>query len=288
MNHELWKLYVSYFTHEDAKPRNSFLRSRYERVGRAYLARKYGYSHGDASLLDGILSRLLFFLPARKESFDAQVYYLSHTPSGRLLEIGCGSGTILKLMNDLGWDAEGLEIDPAAVTNAKSKGLRVRQQDILTSDLPPNFYDAVAMSHVIEHLDKTQETLGAILKTLKPGGKLVIATPNAGSLGHTFFGSKWFALEPPRHLRLFDTRNLRDLLLKSGFSKAKSFTTARGTSNIAIASSIIMARGRYNVEVASFPRKVAYRAAEILDGLEWLAIQYFKDRGEELVVIGSK
>jgi 2-polyprenyl-3-methyl-5-hydroxy-6-metoxy-1,4-benzoquinol methylase len=207
---------------------------------------------------------------------------------GRFLEIGCGSGAILKLMNELGWNAEGMETDPAAVTNARSRGLNVRQQDILTADLPPNYYDAAAMNHVVEHLEKPEETLRAILRTLKPGGRLVITTPNAGSFGHALFGAKWYALEPPRHLLLFDVRNLKNLLLKSGFAEAMSFTTSRGASNNVVASLSIMARGRHTPGAASFPKRLAFRAAEVFDSLEWLALQSFRDCGEELVVIGTK
>ena len=62
--------------------------------------------------------------------------FLASKPQGRLLEIGCGSGTALSYMESLGWQAEGVELDPAAVDNARRKGIKAQQGRLRNRVIP--------------------------------------------------------------------------------------------------------------------------------------------------------
>ncbi|KIE59476.1 hypothetical protein A946_02060 [Methylacidiphilum kamchatkense Kam1] len=63
-------------------------------------------------------------------------------------------------------------------------------------------------------------------KLLKPEGKIIILTPNTQSIAHCLFGFYWRGLEPPRHIHLFNSNNLKVCLQKSGFLalEQKSFS----------------------------------------------------------------
>jgi SAM-dependent methyltransferase len=139
-------------------------------------------------------------------------------PGARLLDVGCGNGDFVRHMRWAGWDASGQEIDPEAAAFAREAGAPVTSETIdeLAADRP-GAYDAVTMSHVIEHIHSPVAFLRSARTLLKPGGRIWVATPNLGSAGHREYGRDWMALDPPRHLVLFTRDSLRRALLDSGF-----------------------------------------------------------------------
>lgn len=77
------------------------------------------------------------------------------------------------------------------------------------------------MFHVMEHLHKPVPTLADCWKLLKPGGQIVIATPNYGATGREYFGGDWRGLEIPRHLVLFTDQSLWAAMERSGFAVSR-------------------------------------------------------------------
>lgn len=73
-------------------------------------------------------------------------------------------------------------------------------------------------SHVIEHVFDPVEMIDLMWAALRPGGVLLLATPNASSDVHLHFGRHWRGLEAPRHLVLFTESTLTKLLVSAGFS----------------------------------------------------------------------
>lgn len=104
-------------------------------------------------------------------------------------------------MQALGWQVEGVDFDPKGVRNAQAKGLTVHLGDLDRQGYPDDSFDAVAMSHVIEHVPDPSALLRECRRILKPGGRLVVLTPNVASWGHRLYGSDWRGLEPPRRMR---------------------------------------------------------------------------------------
>jgi 2-polyprenyl-3-methyl-5-hydroxy-6-metoxy-1,4-benzoquinol methylase len=103
------------------------------------------------------------------------------------------------------------------VATARETGAEVREGLLEADTFPPASFDAVTLSHVIEHLPDPAETLAICHRLLKPGGVLWIATPNLESRGHARFGPAWRGLEPPRHLAIFTRRALTGLLERLGY-----------------------------------------------------------------------
>ena len=144
----------------------------------------------------------------------------SHVPHGRLLEVGCGNGRQLERLAHAGWKVEGLDFDERAAQTARRLGLEVKVGDLASARYPDASFDAVILSHVIEHVPDPVALLVECRRILRSGGQLVLATPNSDSWGHRRFGRAWLGLDPPRHLLVFTPRALAEAAGRAGFSGA--------------------------------------------------------------------
>lgn len=148
---------------------------------------------------------------------------------GTLLEIGCSYGHFLNEAKADGWLVEGVEISQSAADWAQQRlGLRVHSGTL--EEVSPKLrrpYDAVAMFHVLEHTPEPRRLVLQAKELLRPGGVLVIRTPNASSWIAKRCGATWEWLTPPAHIHLFSPVSLRILLERAGFS-VESVTTRRG------------------------------------------------------------
>jgi 2-polyprenyl-3-methyl-5-hydroxy-6-metoxy-1,4-benzoquinol methylase len=171
--------------------------------------RKYLIRHsGETSLYNRVLSGI-FPLPAIP----------TYKKAAKLLDIGCGSGQTLKVLNEMGWDTYGFDIDKGAVAIAKKRGLkniRCGSFEIL-KNYPDNYFDAVRMNHVIEHLYQPESCIKLVYSKLKKGGEFLICTPTFDSLAGYFGKQYWFNLDTPRHLFIVNPKILSLLLVRNGF-----------------------------------------------------------------------
>ena len=138
---------------------------------------------------------------------------------GRMLDVGCGRGVLLKSLADRGFEVHGFEISETAAAGADPRA-DIRIGNSLEDVGYPNaFFDQVILWHVFEHLPNPVEVLDEIRRILKPGGRLVIAVPNYSSLQSRWAGPAWFHLDLPRHLFHFPVKGLRRLLDERGFTR---------------------------------------------------------------------
>ncbi|MCO6450100.1 MAG: class I SAM-dependent methyltransferase [Caldilineales bacterium] len=138
-------------------------------------------------------------------------------PPGRLLDVGCGSGAYGASMMRLGWQVDGIEPDAGAAELARQAGLRVQTGDILDIDLPESTYDVITFWHVLEHIDDPVAALQHVRSALRPGGLLIVESPNWNSATALLAGRYWFHLDAPRHRVHFTPRSLRRALAAAGF-----------------------------------------------------------------------
>jgi len=151
--------------------------------------------------------------------------------NGKILDIGCGAGDTLLLLKELGWDTYGIDMDSKAIENAEKRGLNNLRfgtyKDL--ARYPDNYFDAIRLYHVIEHLDDPSLCLSLIKNKLKNNGELIVGTPNIKSLVGIIFKSCWYNLDSPRHLFLFSPSTLKKLVEKEGFIiKKTEFCSAGG------------------------------------------------------------
>lgn len=200
---DLGRAYESYFTHQDiartSSPLRRVLRSIYPAVARL------------SGVTAALQARDRMYLPRR---------------TGDLLEIGFGAGAFLHRMQAEGWNVTGVDFDPQAVERVRSQlGLNVYCGSLRDVAFAERSFDVIAMSHVIEHLPDPRAVLRECFRILRPGGTLVLVTPNTASLGHRWFGPDWYGSDAPRHLYLFNLKNLGALVSQEGFAVERAFST---------------------------------------------------------------
>jgi len=284
---ELWKAYATYYTHQDHETPAVNVIKRAYRFGRdCYLSLAHGYFAGLIQSRFKWLGLIMYLFPGRRSDVDFSVMYLPAQQQGRLLEIGCGSGAMLNYMGSLGWQAEGIDVDPSAVANAKSKGLKVVLGSLEEQGYNDNSFDAIMASHVIEHVPDPQGLLAECYRILKPGGMISIVTPNIKAFGHSFFKQSYLALDPPRHLMLYNDKALHSLVQKAGFAGIKTKTTVRDAHSLYWSSFSISRHGAYTM--GDQPGRLIKLLMLLLRLVECCLIKIFTRNGEEISLIGIK
>jgi len=164
--------------------------------------------------------------------------------------------------------------------------LAVRRGSLSECSYASDYFDAVTMFHVIEHLHDPISDLQQAYRLLKKGGLLVIVTPNAASLGHRVFAGDWVHLDPPRHLHIFGCHSLAALTQRVGLEVDKLFTTVRWAAFALAHSMLIRRRGRSSFNAA--PPRLLYELARASSLIEWVMLTFRPLLGEEIVLLAQK
>lgn len=132
--------------------------------------------------------------------------------SRRVLDIGCGTGALLKKLFEAGIEISGIDIHPRAVERCKKttpKALIIRG-DAIRLPLRDSSFEMVLALDIMEHVDRDDLLLAEAFRTLKPGGRLIIVVP----------AWRWLFMERDRaagHLRRYRRRDVVSLLNRAGF-----------------------------------------------------------------------
>lgn len=150
-----------------------------------------------------------------------------YTASGRLLDVGCGSGAYLARVHALGWTVCGVEPDAGACAIARE----VFPADVHCGTLddapwPPQSFDVITLWHSLEHVAQPLPVLRAAHALLKHGGLLMLEAPNWNSAQRRVFGRRWFHLDLPRHRLHFTARTLERYLDEAEFVNIRMGTVA--------------------------------------------------------------
>ena len=293
---DLWKAYRSYYTHAssaaDVIAEQTDSTSIFGKIRRSYLRARLGYNVQTPSGYR-FLASLARFHPLGRTDLELAVMALPFPGrGGRLLDVGCGEGHELLLMKRRGWEVEGVDFDVAAVENARSKGLKVHAGRLEDQGYPAGSFDAIFVSHLIEHVLDPIALLRECRRLLAPRGTLVVITPNAGSRGHRRFGPDWRGLEPPRHLHLFNAGNIAVALRRSGFDRFEIRTFNRWMSAI-VPISRMLRQFRLHEPLRTDVHRAFYEAGDrsqlafglvLHHVLRRLYLKVRPDAGEELLV----
>jgi len=104
----------------------------------------------------------------------------------KIVDLGCGLGGFVKLLRSHGLDAYGVDGDPMCVAKARSHNIPVVQDDVLSylRTIEAESLDGIFSAHLVEHLpyEAVLELIELSLRALRPGGRLLLATPNPRAL----------------------------------------------------------------------------------------------------------
>ena len=165
----------------------------------------------------------------RRRSADSICKYLRKiNKTGKILDVGCATGFLLDQARNGGWEVYGVELSAWAVDYAKNKLQlpNITQGSLKEAHYPANFFDAVVLKDVIEHLTEPKETLEEIRRILKPAGIICCNTPDIDSLVSKILGAKWWGIKQS-HIFYFNKNNLATLFKATGFVPIKIRSHAR-------------------------------------------------------------
>jgi SAM-dependent methyltransferase len=182
---------------------------------RGLLSRDYGYPLGGLRAAAVILRAI----PPLRERATHRLGVLLQPwrPNGAVLDVGCGAGSYLDLMRALGWSrTAGVDISASAIESARALGLEAYVGELADAGFSDGEFDAVSMSHTLEHVSDPVGLLREVRRVTKPGGRIAIVVPNVQSLSSRIFGERWVGLETPRHLVNYSKDALAQVLADAG------------------------------------------------------------------------
>lgn len=185
-----------------------------EMIGRYYDSADY-ISHSDSD--KGVVNRLYHYF--RKRMLQKKVDLVAAHAQGdslRMLDIGCGTGYFLQAAKERGWHVRGIEKNSAARESAIARTGAVIEDENGLWNLEEGTFEVVTLWHVLEHIEKLNETLEKLQDILKPDGVAVIALPNHRAYDAQCYRSFWAAYDVPRHLWHFSPGTVEKLLKKHG------------------------------------------------------------------------
>ena len=136
---------------------------------------------------------------------------------GRHLDIGCGSGHLMKISASLGLSPEGVELNAGILRAMREAGFIVHDREIGDPCYADGSYDLVTMSAVLEHIDELDGFMSNVVRIIKPGGYVLLAVPYIFGLMPKLLRTHWYGHGSGQHLNFFSKESMAILLEKHGF-----------------------------------------------------------------------
>lgn len=177
------------------------------------------------------------YVPLNERPLGGHARLVALTLAGEphdVLDVGCSSGYLSRALADAGIRVVGIELDPDAASEARSVCAEVAVGDVETIELPwpPGSFDAVVCGDVVEHLRDPGAALARLRPLLRPGGRLVVATPNVANwaMRLSLLAGRWRYTDrgilDRTHTRLFTRKTLVETVVGAGYRVVKLDHTA--------------------------------------------------------------
>ena len=157
----------------------------------------------------------------RKLALRDHIAFITKAAGNRgvdVLDVGCGSGTLLGLLKHRGFRVTGLDFSAEAAAIAKAEnGVDVAVGSLEEAHFPAESFDVVTLFHVMEHVTNPRLVLAEVSRVLKPNGVAILQVPNIESWQFKIFGARWYGLDIPRHVIDYSRNSMLKLLADSGF-----------------------------------------------------------------------
>ena len=145
--------------------------------------------------------------------------YFNLLNSGKILDLGSGSGLFSIAAEEKGFDVISLEQSEASFKISKKIGTNIILSDI-NSELAMEYaskVENVTLNHVFEHITNPLEFLERLKNNIKKTTKVVIVVPNSSSIWRYIFREKWYGWDPPVHVHLYNQKSLKIIMNKLGY-----------------------------------------------------------------------
>jgi len=139
----------------------------------------------------------------------------------KLIDVGCGTGKLVKFFNDNHFKAFGCDMYDDALKYARkiNKKNTILKASAIKLPYNKNSFEIVTSISVIEHLTprEAKKFIQETKRILKPGGFLFLVTPNYATPFRILQGKKWFGYSDPTHINFYTPNKLSKVLKKNGF-----------------------------------------------------------------------
>ncbi len=149
------------------------------------------------------------------EDLRQEISFLLDLTPGRILDVGCGPGFLLSAIGSE-WQRHGVEVSRLAAERATEWGA-IHLGTLRGAGFPAAFFDVVVIYHVIEHMEDPVGEIVEIGRVLKPGGTLLLGTPDFDSGCARRFKENYRLLHDPTHISLFTNESMHRFLRDHGF-----------------------------------------------------------------------
>lgn len=142
----------------------------------------------------------------------------------KILDVGCGTGRLVRFLNQKGFETLGCDPSKEAVNFAKKINSKsIKKAPATKLPYKTSSFDLVTSISVIEHLKQkeAEKFLNEAKRVLKPNGYIFIITPNFSSPFRYILGKRWFAYSDPTHINFFTPKSIKVLLTNCGYKNIK-------------------------------------------------------------------
>lgn len=226
--------------------------------------------HHEKSTRSYTIKNLLRALANRVLNFHTQT--LPPLAPGRLLEVGCASGSFLHQMSAAGWQVEGIEFSAKAAETASKLGFHVHAGALETAPKPEEPFDLIVGWMVLEHLHDPVGGLIKLREWAKSDAYLVLSVPNAGALSFRLFKERWYDLHLPNHLYHFTPETLRQVLQAGGWTLEKVYHQRVLSNLVASSGYVLRDKGLFKLgqSFINFPEYAGRWLTVLLYPIAWL------------------
>jgi ubiquinone/menaquinone biosynthesis C-methylase UbiE len=167
----------------------------------------------------------IFHYPAGIHRFITRSVHIRN--GDRILDAGCGYGTLSKAVNDKltgaglsGIEQHAFDISPYMLSEFRKKNhfpVELKQLDVRDLPYPDNYFDLILTAAMLEYVPNIEDGLTSLRRVLKSEGRLYVFMSRNTALNNLLF-------KPFGNPRCYSPQDLRDILLKSGFAAAKQLS----------------------------------------------------------------
>jgi SAM-dependent methyltransferase len=170
-----------------------------------------------------------------------------HSQGTSFLDVGCSVGNLVVEASRLGFDAEGIDVDPVATEEARRAGRPVRTAPV---DEVTGPYDVVVANHVLEHIGDLPAFLAQVARVLAPDGRFFVFSPNRKGLIARLRRGRWMGWVPREHVWHFTPETLASTVERASPLSTVGCTSrgvieapAGGAVGVAIAALTLVSKG---------------------------------------------
>lgn len=158
------------------------------------------------------------------KSFDSSL------KNKRILDVGCSNGEFIFHAKNRGFEVCGVELNKRTADIANNHKLNVFNGLLNDANYPDNYFDAIFLGDIIEHVLSPRDFIAECNRILKINGFIIISTPNLDCLWskstlllYKYFNIPWSSVTPPHHTFQFSISNLDNFMSQFKMSKINSW-----------------------------------------------------------------